>query len=157
MKEKPLLLIYLLVFCCLLGGCWVLRSTVGRPGAMMNVPWKELVADPSQYHGKMVCTEGIYLQGFEVSALGAETQNRDGLIYLVEPAIWIEGAEIISRSNCVIQSDNLGTQKTEFCQVTVCGWFEHCRKCGHLDDYEYQLLYTDLSNPTSIKLANSTY
>jgi hypothetical protein len=156
MKEKPLFSINLLLICCTLASCGVLRSAA-RSNAMINVPLKQLVANPSHYHGKVVCTEGIYLEGFEVSALSVETNNRDGLTYLTEPALWIEGAAIVSRSNCFVQNDNLGPQSFEFCQVTVCGRFEHCRKCGHLDGYKYRLINADISKPRSITLADGSY
>jgi hypothetical protein len=115
---------------------------------MPSVPVAELVANPSRYHGQEVCTVGMCVQGFEVSALGVDTQEKDGLTYLTGPLVWIEGAEITSRGPCFSQGDNLYAQHTEFCQVTICGRFEHCHKCGQLDGYAFQLTNPGASKPT---------
>jgi hypothetical protein len=106
---------------------------------MPSVPLAELVANPSRYHGQEVCTEGIYVRGFEVSVLGVGTQEKGGITYLAEPMVWVEGAEIASSENCFSQREGLGAPPIEFCRVTICGRFEHCHKCGHLDGYAFQL------------------
>ena len=80
------------------------------------------------------------MQGFEASSLGPSTYQRDGRTYLAEPVIWIEGADVTTESDCVVQVDDLSGQRIEFCPATICGRFEHCRACGHLDGYAFQLM-----------------
>ncbi len=93
-----------------------------------------LIKDPSRYDHAVVCTAGVYLQGFEASALGASTYSADGLLYLSKPAIWVEGAEITSLTDCI------ASQGFHFCQATVCGQYAPCPDgCGHLGGYGFQI------------------
>lgn len=95
-----------------------------------------LVSKPQHHHGRSVCTTGVYVSGWETSALGASTHEADGAIYLTEPVIWIEGAEIRSRSDWFITQT---TPPAEFCKVKVCGLFEYGGDYGHAAAYDYQL------------------
>jgi hypothetical protein len=125
MKTQLLrMLIPALLF--LLSGCQALSST-------QDVPFNELVSDPDEYSGKQICTEGILVGGFEVSALGADIYKRDGYVYLVEPAIWIERAEITQQGMCT------DTEGYSFCPVRVCGEFEFGGSYGHVGAYLYQI------------------
>jgi hypothetical protein len=96
----------------------------------------DLLSDPRSYQNKEVCTEGIYASGFEVNALAASTYREGDAVYLTAPAIWIEGAQIRSSADCFSSAT---TPPIEFCQVTVCGFFEFGGQYGHLGGYEYQL------------------
>lgn len=100
------------------------------------VRFEELVAHPQKYHGSEICATGMYVSGFETTALGASTYEVDGAVYLSQPAIWIEGAEIRTRGDCVKTG---GAPPAEFCQAEVCGLFESGGGFGHLGAYEYQL------------------
>jgi len=101
-----------------------------------DVPFEALVANPGRYHGRQVCTEGIYATGFETNALGASFRREGEAIYLTEPAMWLEGAEIRSTSDCV-ESGAFPT--ATFCEATVCGLFEAGGNYGHLGGYAFQL------------------
>ncbi len=102
----------------------------------MKVDISDLLSNPERYQGREICTEGVYVSGFEASALGASTYQVGRAVYLTEPAIWIEGADIRSRSNCF---EAQTTPPAEFCKVTVCGLFECKGKHGHLGAYQCQL------------------
>lgn len=102
----------------------------------IEVDIDDLLSNPRSYQKKEVCTEGIYASGFEVNALGAATYREGNAVYLTEPAIWIEGAQIRSRSDCF---ESATTPPIEFCKVTVCGFLEYGGKYGHVGAYEYQL------------------
>ena len=115
------------------GGC--LGTTPRTTGGF--VEFNELAARPQRYNGSEICTTGIYASGFETSALGASTYEVDGAVYLSQPVIWVEGAEIRSKGECVKAG---GMPQAEFCQVEVCGLFESGGGFGHLGGYEYQLL-----------------
>jgi len=99
-----------------------------KPAQAVVLPFGELVARPDRYHGTLVCTEGVYVSGFEASALGA-TLQRDGVVYrLAEPNIWLEGADIVSSDGCF----GAGTGSAYvFCRVRACGWFEGKGGYGH--------------------------
>ena len=66
----------------------------------MKVDISDLLSNPERYQGREICTEGIYVSGFEASAVGASTYQVGGAVYLTEPAIWIERADIRSSSDC---------------------------------------------------------
>jgi hypothetical protein len=100
------------------------------------VEFGELVADPQRYDGSEICTEGIHAMGFETNALGASTYDGGNTVYLTEPTIWIEGAEIRVTGGCLESGDS---PRAEFCPVQVCGVFEAGRGFGHLGGYKYQL------------------
>lgn len=102
----------------------------------MKVDIDELLSNAQSYQGKEICTEGVYASGSEISALGASTHEVAGAIYLTGPTIWIEGADIRSRTDC-FKTDTI--PPTEFCQVTVCGLLETGGNYGHLGAYKYQL------------------
>jgi hypothetical protein len=124
-------------FACLLsilfvGGC----LETPQPTGARTLEFEELVAHPQRYHGSEICTAGIYASGFETTALGASTYEVDGAVYLSQPAIWIEGAEIRARGDCIKTG---GAPSAEFCQAEVCGLFESGGGFGHLGAYEYQL------------------
>jgi hypothetical protein len=101
------------------------------------VAFEYLVANPQPYVGQYVCTGGVHVNGFEVSGLGASAYEKDGYPQLVEPVIWLEGADFQSREDCI----RTGTQPSfEFCEAIVCGVFEAGGGYGHGGAYAYQLL-----------------
>ena len=102
------------------------------------VRFESLVTDPARFDGRLVCTQGVYVSGFESSALGASTTQRGGLRYLTEPAIWIERGDFTARGECL--REGAASQQFEFCHVTVCGRFERCEGCGHGGGYWFQLV-----------------
>lgn len=106
----------------------------------MKVNIDDLLSNPERYHGRQICTEGIYVSGFEVSAVGASPYQVGGAVYLTEPAIWIERADIRSRSDCF---ETQTTPPAEFCNAIVCGLFEYGGSYGHVGAYEYQLRGND--------------
>ena len=124
--------ILLLLLIALLSGCG--RGTTGDAGRFVD--FGELLTNAERYHGHQICTAGVYVLGFETSALGASTYQRGSAIYLTEPAIWVGQAEIHSTGDC-FSSDT--APPAEFCQVEVCGLFESGGGFGHLGGYEYQL------------------
>lgn len=77
----------------------VLALSVNACDAKKDVPFEELVSNPERYHGRQVCTEGIHATGFEVNALGASVRREGDAVYLTEPVIWLEGAEIRSSTS----------------------------------------------------------
>ena len=84
MKEYVLWLAAVLLI-ILTNGC----GQGGPANRSKAVEFGELVSNPQKYHGKDVCTEGVYVSAFEISALGASTYQRGSAVYLTEPAIWI--------------------------------------------------------------------
>jgi hypothetical protein len=126
LMKRVVLIVMGLLLTPLINGC--VRS--------IKVGIDDLTSDPRSYQKKEVCTEGIYASGFEVNALAASTYREGDAVYLTEPAIWIEGAQIRSRSDCF---ESATTPPIEFCKVTVCGFFEFGGQYGHLGGYEYQL------------------
>ena len=115
---------------------FVLALSLHACAPRQDVPFEELVSNPERYHGRRVCTEGIYVTGFEVNALGASLRREGEAVYLTEPAIWLEGAEIRSSADCV---DSGAFPSSRFCRATVCGLFESGGYYGHLGGYAYQL------------------
>ncbi len=116
------------------------------------VPFDRLVANPEHYAGKYVCTEGVHIDGFEVSGLGASTYQKDGYLRLTEPVIWVEGAGLQSRENCIRTDTH---PPFEFCQVVVCGLFEIGGGYGHGGGYAYQLQGCELSALSVTTLAGA--
>jgi hypothetical protein len=102
-------------------------------GKKETVAFEELVANPGQYAGKQVCTQGVYVSGFEIKALGKDTYQEGEVVYLQKPAIWVQGATVDSSRNC------FETSLATFCTVRICGLFEHGDSYGHLGEYQYQL------------------
>ncbi len=118
-------------------GTLILACRAGDRGSSEDlVSLDALLAEQGEFNGQYVCTEGVYLTGFEVSALAASTEEEGGYLRLSGPAIWLEGATVQSRQDCV-QTD---TQPSyEFCQAVVCGMFEAGGSYGHGGGYSYQL------------------
>jgi hypothetical protein len=132
MKQASLFL-KLFIFFFLLAAC---RS---RDGTSLTIPFIELLSNPIKYSGSNICTEGIYLSGFEVSALGADTYTLNGNIYLTEPAIWVEGVEVVNLNECKVY------QGYSFCSVKICGRFEYGNQYGHMGGYEYQIISSQIN------------
>lgn len=101
-----------------------------------HVEFRDLVSNPQRYDGKSLCTNGVYVSGFEASALGASTYQRGSAVYLTEPAIWVENPDIRSRTDC-FKTDT--TPPAEFCRAIVCGLFEAGGSYGHLGGYSFQM------------------
>jgi len=133
---KPLIASSLLLVLAALSGCG--GETTG--GADRFVEFAELVTNAQSYHGEELCTAGVYVLGFETSALGASTYERGSAIYLTEPSVWVEGAEIWITGDC-FTSDT--APAAEFCRSEVCGLFESGGGHGHLGGYDYQLRGTE--------------
>lgn len=129
---KGLLSIALLLLVALLSGCG--RDTTGDTERFVD--FDELVTNPQSYHGRQICTAGVYVLGFETCALGASTHQEGSAIYLTEPSVWVQGAEIRTTGDC-FTSDTV--PPAEFCESEVCGLFESGGGYGHLGGYEYQL------------------
>ncbi len=106
------------------------------------VAFDALVAHPQQYADQYLCTEGVQIDGFEVSALAASTYERDGYPQLTEPVIWLEGVDFQSRKNCIRTDTH---PPFEFCQAIVCGVFETGGGYGHGGAYAYQLRGQEIS------------
>jgi hypothetical protein len=115
---------------------FVLALSISACAPLQDVPFEELVSNPERYHGRRVCTEGIYVTGFEVNALGASLRRDGEAVYLTEPVIWLEGAEIRLSTDCV---DSGSFPTARFCRATVCGLFESGGYYGHVGGYAYQL------------------
>jgi hypothetical protein len=131
-------IVALLALGALLGACaWGDQS-----GSRNIIAFDTLVADPQAYAGQYLCTEGVHVDGFEASGLGASTYEKDGTLQLSEPVIWLEGAEFQSREDC-IQTDT--SPPFEFCQVVVCGVFETGGGYGHGGAYAYQIRGREVS------------
>jgi hypothetical protein len=115
---------------------FVLALSISACDAEQDVPFDDLVSNPERYDGRRVCTEGIHATSFEVNALGASWWRKGEAVYLTEPAIWLEGAEIRSSADCV---DSGAFPTARFCKATVCGLFESGGYYGHVGGYAYQL------------------
>ena len=101
----------------------MLLSACGQPsgsGREDVVAFDALIASPRQYAGRYVCTEGIDVSGFESSGLAAAVQEGGSHPELTEPVIWLEGADVQSRQDCIRTDTN---PSFEFCQAVVCGVF----------------------------------
>jgi len=119
---------------------FLLALSVNACAPRQDVPFEELVSNSERYHGRRICTEGIHATGFEVNALGASWWREGDAVYLTEPVIWLEGAEIRSSTDCV---DSRTFPTASFCKGTVCGLFESGGYYGHLGGYAYQLRAQD--------------
>jgi hypothetical protein len=106
------------------------------------VAFDHLVANAQQYAGQFLCTEGVHVDGFEASGLAAAMFEKGGRPQLAEPVIWVEGAGLQSREDC-IHTDT--TPSFEFCQAVVCGVFEAGGGYGHGGGYAYQLRGREVS------------
>jgi len=118
----------LVVLITLFGGC------TAKP--YEAVPLADLVSRTDQYDGKWICTEGIHLSGFETSALSTTVAQDDDRIRAAEPAVWLEGADIRSKEDCLVAR---GHPPFEYCRVTVCGRFEAGGRYGHGGGYAFQI------------------
>jgi hypothetical protein len=114
------------------------------------VPFDTLVANAQQYRGQYLCTEGVHVDGFEASGLGAAMFEKDGHPQLTEPVIWVEGADLQSREDCIRTDTN---PCFEFCQAVVCGVFEMDGGYGHGGAYAYQMRGRELSALPTTMLA----
>jgi hypothetical protein len=121
----------------------------GRSHAAL-APFDRLVADPERYAGQYVCTEGVHVDGFEISGLGATAYQKDGYPRLMEPVIWLEEADFQSRGECIRTNT---TPSFEFCQAVVCGVFEIGGGYGHGGGYAYRLRGHELSALPTTTLA----
>jgi hypothetical protein len=96
----------------------------------------DLIAIPERYNGKNIRSNGIYVRGFECSALGVSTYKKDNAVYLTEPTIWIESANIESKTNCFTMDL---FPPAEFCTIKISGIFEYGDRYGHLGGYKFQI------------------
>jgi hypothetical protein len=106
------------------------------------VAFDQLVANAQQYAGQYLCTEGVHVDGFEASGLAAAMFDKDGHPQLTEPVIWVEGADLQSREDCLRTATS---PSFEFCQAVFCGVFEAGEGYGHGGAYAYQLRGGDVS------------
>ena len=124
---------YFVLLCCLM---LFLASCQQNKPQSIAVPFTDLMANPENYANQDVCTEGTAVSGFEASAIAVDTIERDGAVYLTEPAIWLENIVPGSKSDCF----TTGLPPAEFCRMRVCGRFETGGGFGHLGGYHFQLV-----------------
>jgi hypothetical protein len=110
MNKRPFFRVIILVLLFL--------SACAAPGTsadgFLKVSLKDLFANPQIYNGKELCTDGIYLKAFEVSALADSYEIKDNYRSLVGPNIWVEHPAM-ETFECVEESDRFG----KFCMVVV--------------------------------------
>jgi hypothetical protein len=126
------LTVFLLSFFLLLSS----SACTSSPSGPQQVEFSDLVTNPERYDGEAICTEGIYLVAFEVNAMGSGIYTQDEYVYLNEPSIWLEGAEIENQGECFQVEREPGAN---FCPVRACGQFETGGNYGHLGSWEFQL------------------
>jgi hypothetical protein len=122
-----------MLFCATLNGCGLERRCTPTLVAI-----EALTTRPEEFAGKRVCTEGVLVSGFEASSLGPSTHVVDGPMRLTGPAIWVEQAEIMLRSDC-FATETPPYPSYEFCRVRLCGRFDYGEKYGHGGCCDYQL------------------
>lgn len=98
-----------------------------------NVKLKSLLAEPSKYLDKIICTEGIYYEAFESSILVESFDEDEGIAF--DKSIWITNTTSKSIVSDLDTSSESATKK-----IKVCGKFETGKKYGHLDAYSYRLI-----------------
>ena len=101
-----------------------------------------MLASAGKYNNKHICTEGVYVDGFEASALSVSTYKKGRAVYLTEPTIWIDSTDIIKSKNNCFRVDEI-LPPAEFCMVKICGVFEYDKNYGHLGSYNYQIRKDD--------------
>lgn len=96
----------------------------------------ELRARPLDYNGKLIRVTGVVMSGFEVSALSDATVEREGLLHLNEPTIWLEGATVTNERQCITVGP---PPHAKVCTADVQGIFEFGGRYGHLGGYKAQI------------------
>lgn len=121
------------LLCCLM---LLLAACQQTKTELSPVAFNDLIANSDIYANQDLCTEGTAVSGFEISAIAADTSERNGAVYLTKPTIWLENVVPESTSACF----TTGLPPTEFCRVRVCGRFETGGGFGHLGGYDFQLV-----------------
>lgn len=102
---------------------------VAWPNEPLKISIGELRKRPDIYHGKFIQTTGVIVSGFESgSAISDTTIERDGVIYLQEPAVYLDNATVQNKRDC---SSSSGFPPVMFCTVDVEGIFEYGGSYGH--------------------------
>jgi hypothetical protein len=130
--KKRIFILVGLALCLLIASSCVFNKT-SKPHFIEFV---DLIATPEKYSGKSIRSEGIYVRGFECSALGVSTYKKGEAVYLTKPTIWIGDANIESKTDC-FTVDLL--PPAEFCTIKISGIFEYGDRYGHLGQYKYQI------------------
>lgn len=139
MKRKHFILGTVLISAVLaiIVGWLVVFGSIKKQPEVISVTIPELISNPSLYNGRLIKTSGFGVFGFEANALGDSLERRNDAVYLKEPAIWLEGQEVvIAKQNCF--SEDFLPPAT-FCEVSVEGIFEYGGNYGHLGQYRYQI------------------
>lgn len=102
----------------------------------LSVSIEELRSNPRLYNGKRIKTTGIWVSGFETNALSDSTVEQNGVVFLKQPAIWLQENPITNKQGCFTVEE---FPPATFCTVNVEGVFEHGGSYGHLGGYQFQV------------------
>lgn len=159
---KKLIGIRLCVFLILLtvNAC----SGVNDSTQPLAVTLEELFNHPRRYNGRDICTSGVYLRAFEVSALAQSSYEQDGITHISQPNIWVEGGDFRQKKDCFPGEH---WPESLFCQVEICGNFQIAKAAlswktagernwvevgfGHMSTWPYQIsnLKLPIKQPTN--------
>mgnify|MGYP005857921289 CR=1 FL=1 len=139
-------ILFIALLAVLMTACGVLPVLDERE-TVASVAIADLLARPADYQGQFLCTSGIRIVAFEVNALAAKAELRDGHYYLGEPSIWLDGA-LADELTCVREQE-VGME-VEVCQVYACGIFQTGGQFGNAGGYQHQLSRPEIPNPPGL-------
>lgn len=117
------------------------------PGAKLGMSFSTLITNPLRLNGSNICVVGIYFSGCELRLLADSYYERDSLIYLTEPKIWI-GSQDVKKWNCFNGppcSFASRIEYPEYCNAEVCGIFEYGPSIAHTATFEGDYIIRDAS------------
>jgi beta-lactamase superfamily II metal-dependent hydrolase len=118
------------------------------PSKVQEITFERLFLDPDQFNGKDIVIEGYYYQGFETIVLSEKLDYSNYAPGHLNPKggmLWIEGGVPKEVYDNAHQQQMMGPLE-RYAKVRIIGQFEYGGEYGHLGQYEYQIVPSEVNS-----------
>jgi len=108
--------------------------------------FEQWFSNPTQYNGTEITIEGYYFNGFEINILSEKLVYSGNALGHLTPTgrmIWIEGNIPKEIYDSLYRQEMMGPTE-RYGQIRIKGKFECGGKYGHLGQYDYQIIPSEV-------------
>ena len=108
--------------------------------------FEQWFSNPDPYNGKEITIEGYYFSGFEIMVLSEKLDysgQAEGHLIPTGRMLWIEGGIPKEIYDSLYQQEMMGPTE-RYGQIRITGKFEYGKEYGHLGQYNYQIVPSEV-------------
>jgi hypothetical protein len=126
---------------------WEETLTINRCAQnFQEFSFEQWLSDPNQYNGQEITIDGYYFRGFEIIVLSEKLNysgQAEGHLIPTGRMLWIEGDIPQEIFDSLYQQEMMGPTEN-YGQIRIKGNFEYGGEYGHLGQYDYQIIPSEV-------------